>query len=137
MAGATATGLPLKFQPDHASGVNQITRQEPGVVWVQAQAHSSHLLLPWSGDVRPWATASFDLLAAEHFDAVVALRPELVLFGSGLRLRFAAPALWRGLIDARIGFETMDTAAACRTFNVLASEGRRVVAALLLEPPTA
>jgi len=127
----------LKFEPDRADGVNQISRQEPGVVWIQAQAHSSSLLVPWSGNVRPWSARSFEGLSSEHFDAVLALQPELVLFGSGARLRFASPSLWQGLIAARIGFETMDTAAACRTFNVLASEGRRVVAALLLEPPAA
>ena len=67
---------------------------------------------------------------------MVALRPELVVFGSGARLRFVPPALnARPLIDARIGVETMDTAAACRTYNVLASERRRVVAALLLQAP--
>ena len=59
--------------------------------------------------------------------------PELVVFGSGTRLRFAPPALLRGLMARRIGVETMDTAAACRTYNILAGEGRRVVAALLLE----
>ena len=59
--------------------------------------------------------------------------PELVIFGSGARLRFPAPGLLRDLIERRIGVETMDTAAACRTYNVLASEGRSVVAALLLD----
>jgi uncharacterized protein len=59
--------------------------------------------------------------------------PQLVIFGSGARLRFVPAALQRALIEARIGIETMDTAAACRTYNVLASEHRNVVAALLLE----
>ena len=66
---------------------------------------------------------------------MLALAPELVIFGSGQRLRFVAPALLRPLIERRVGVETMDTAAACRTYNVLASEGRAVVAALLLEAP--
>jgi len=56
-----------------------------------------------------------------------------VIFGSGRRLRFAHPSLLRPLIERRIGIETMDTAAACRTYNVLVSERRSVVAALLLE----
>ena len=62
---------------------------------------------------------------------VLALEPDLVIFGSGARLRFISAALYRCLIEARVGFETMDTAAACRTYNVLAAEGRSVVAALL------
>ena len=61
----------------------------------------------------------------------------LVLFGSGRRLRFPRPEWLRPLIERRIGVETMDTAAACRTYNVLGGEGRLVVAALLLEPPPA
>ena len=56
-----------------------------------------------------------------------------MIFGSGSRIRFVKPALMRPLIDARIGIETMDTAAACRTYNVLLSEAREVVAALLFE----
>ena len=62
-----------------------------------------------------------------------ALSPELVIFGSGSRLRFPKPALLQPLMTRRIGFETMDTAAACRTYNVLLAEGRAVVAALLFE----
>ena len=63
--------------------------------------------------------------------------PYHVVFGSGNRLRFAAPRLQRVLIDARIGIETMDTAAACRTYNVLLGEGRCVVAALLFDAAAA
>ena len=74
---------------------------------------------------------SFESLASDHFARIAALKPELVIFGSGARLRFPAPALLRPLIDAGIGVETMDTAAACRTYNVLLAEGRSVVAGLL------
>ena len=70
-----------------------------------------------------------------NFESLLAMQPELVIFGSGERLRFAAPALMASLFERRIGVETMDTAAACRTFNVLAGERRRVVAALLVETP--
>ena len=62
------------------------------------------------------------------------LKPELVIFGSGARLRFPPPAFLRSLMDARIGLETMDTLAACRTYNILAGEGRHVIAALIVEP---
>ena len=61
------------------------------------------------------------------------LKPELVIFGSGSRIRFVRPALLRALIERRIGIETMDTGAACRTYNVLLAEGRSVLAALLFE----
>jgi uncharacterized protein len=58
--------------------------------------------------------------------------PEIVLLGTGPRLRFPSPAVYASLLKARIGVEVMDTAAACRTYNILAAEGRRVAAALML-----
>jgi uncharacterized protein len=123
----------MKFQPDTPEGVNVITRHEPGRVWVGAAAFGHSLVLPWSGEVLPWHVAAFDELRASHFERLLALAPEVVIFGSGRRLRFP-PAVWlRGLIEHRIGVETMDTAAACRTYNVLVSERRSVLAALLIE----
>jgi len=85
--------------------------------------------------VRSWLCPSFEQIAEAHFQELLlpaTPAPELVLFGSGQRLRFVHPALLRGLIGQRIGVETMDTVAACRTFNILAAEGRRVTAALLV-----
>ena len=124
----------MKFQPDRADGVNLVTRQEPGRIWVGQGAYPHSLLVPWQGEVQPWDASRLEDLTPGHFERVLALRPELLIFGSGRRLRFVAPALLRALIEARVGVETMDTSAACRTFNVLAGEGRSVVAALLLEP---
>jgi uncharacterized protein len=121
----------MKFQPDTFAGTNAISRHEAGAVWVNGQRFDGALLVPWKGAVLAWAPDSVSALAPRHFEEVLALRPELVIFGSGSRLSFIGPALYRSLIDARIGLETMDTAAACRTYNVLASEGRSVVAALL------
>jgi uncharacterized protein len=133
----------MKFQPDTADGRNLVARFEPASagqgprLWVGAQApaplveHS--VIVPWQGAIQPWGAASLAELTPAHFERLVALKPELVIFGSGARLRFVPPALQRALIESRIGIETMDTAAACRTYNVLASEHRNVVAALLLE----
>jgi uncharacterized protein len=123
----------MKFQPDTAAGVNTIARQEPGRVWVGAGAFSDSVIVPWEGSVLPWGLPQFEALTAAHFERIAELAPEVVIFGSGRRLRFAHPSLLRPLIDRRIGVETMDTAAACRTYNVLVSERRSVVAALLLE----
>jgi uncharacterized protein len=125
----------MKFQPDTFAGTNAISRLEPGAVWVNNQRFEGSLLVPWRGEVQVWSAVNHATLVAQHFSEVLALRPELVIFGSGARLRFISAALYRSLIDARIGLETMDSAAACRTYNVLAAEGRSVVAALL--PDTA
>ena len=127
----------MKFQPDTLAGANAITRHERGRIWVGAAPYNRSLLVPWSGAVLPWAPQAFDQLDAAAFEQILALQPELVIFGSGERLRFAAPALMRSLIEQRIGVETMNTPAACRTYNVLVAEGRPVVAALLLETPCA
>jgi uncharacterized protein len=123
----------MKFQPDTATAGNVITRHEPGRVWVGGQPYTHSLLVPWSGPVRAWDAAAASDLTPAHFERIVALQPEVVIFGSGARLRFVSPALLRALIERRIGIETMDTPAACRTYNVLVSEGRSVLAALLLE----
>jgi uncharacterized protein len=122
----------MKFQPDTAEGVNTITRHEADAIWVGGQRFAHSLLLPWQGEVLDWGVATRADLRAEHFERIVALKPEVVIFGSGARLAFVPPALHRALIERRIGIETMDTAAACRTYNVLASERRSVVAALLV-----
>jgi uncharacterized protein len=127
----------MKFQPDQLAGVNAITRHADGRVWVGTQAHEGSLVVPWTGTVQPWPVPGFEALDATHFEQLLAFRPELVIFGSGERLRFAPPAWLQALYAQRVGVETMDTAAACRTYNVLATEGRSVVAALLLPEPAA
>ena len=123
----------MKFQPETAAGGNVISRHEPGRIWVGGTPFEASLLVPWQGDVLAWDAPSFAALTPAHFERIAALAPEVVVFGTGARLRFAHPSLLRALIDRRIGVETMDTAAACRTYNVLVSEGRPALAALLLE----
>lgn len=123
----------MKFQLDEPQGGNSISRHDGQCVWVNGEAYNSSLLVPWKGDVVAWPPARFADLSEHHFEQLLVLRPELVIFGSGSRIRFAKPLLLRSLIAAHIGVETMDLAAACRTYNVLASEGRAVLAALLLE----
>ncbi len=124
----------MKFQPDHLDGVNAISRLERGRIWVHGTSFSASLLVPWRGEVQAWAAGSPDELTASHFEAILQFGPELVIFGSGASHRFVSPQLYRSLIERRIGLETMDTAAACRTFNVLANEGRKVLGAFLVEP---
>jgi uncharacterized protein len=124
----------MKFQPDTLDGVNPITRQEAGCVWVGSTPFRHSVLVPWRGAVVPWAAATLADLTDAHFERVAAYQPEVVIFGSGAHLRFLPPALMRRLYEARIGIETMDTAAACRTYNVLVAEGRNVLAALLIDP---
>lgn len=122
----------MKLQPDRAEGVNVIHAYTADSVSVNGTAYAHAVLVPHTGDVQPWDATAWEALTEAHFAQIAATRPELVVFGSGAALRFVQPALLRPLIDARVGIETMDTAAACRTFNFLVAEGRQVVAALLL-----
>ena len=123
----------MKLQADRIEGQNAIARHGPGGVIVNGVEHRRSVVVPWTGEVRLWKVDAFEALAEEHFAALAGLGAELVIFGSGTRLRFVRPALLKPLIERRIGVETMDTAAACRTYNVLLAEGRSVLAALLFE----
>ena len=121
----------MKLQVERFEGANAIARHGAEGVVVDGVEHRTSLIVPWRGAVQAWRPRSFDELQEADFANLADLVPELVVFGSGARLRFAHPSLLRPLIARRIGIETMDTAAACRTYNVLLSEGRNVVAALL------
>ncbi|WP_428423591.1 Mth938-like domain-containing protein [Methylibium sp.] len=123
----------MKLQPDRIAAANVISGYTRHSVQIGEHTWHDSLVLPWQGDVTPWRDARFDTLSPLHFETLAALGPELVLFGSGSTLRFARPEWLRPLIERRIGIETMDTAAACRTYNLLVAEGRTVVAALLIE----
>ena len=123
----------MKLQADRIEGQNAIARYGADGVIVNGAEYRSSVVVPWRGAVTLWPVSDFGQLTEAHFEALLALSPELVVFGSGGRIRFVRPRLLRALIERRIGFETMDTAAACRTYNVLLAEGRNVVAALLFE----
>ena len=117
----------------HASGVvglNAFTGYGEGFVQLNgARRDSSVIVLPER--VLDWAPASFAALAEEHFAQIAALAPELVLLGTGGRLRFPHPRLTAPLARAGIGLEVMDVQAACRTYNILVAEERVVAAALV------
>jgi uncharacterized protein len=123
----------MKLQADRMEGGNAISRHSTEGVIVNGVEHTHSIIVPWQGEVLAWPPADFGALAAEHFEMLLPLKPELLIFGSGSRIRFAAPKLLRSLMSHGVGCETMDTPAACRTYNVLRAEGRQVVAALLFE----
>ena len=122
----------MKLQPDQFDAPF-INAYEAGWISVNGDKHTGALVVSSERGCSPWSATRFEDLEAENFQQLLETRPELVIFGSGARLRFPRPQWLAPLIDMGIGVETMDTAAACRTYNVLASEGRRVIAALL--PP--
>jgi uncharacterized protein len=121
----------LKLHADALTSLNTVTAYGPGFVEINQVRYHGNLVLAPDLPVSAWSAASFDALHAEDFEPLLSLRPEVVLLGTGDRQQFPHPRLTRKLADARIGVEVMNTAAACRTYNILMSEGRRVVAAFL------
>lgn len=128
----------MKLQPDKSNGLI-INAHGPGWIEVNGQKHTQSLIVSSLPDAQPlpWRPSSFEDLGAIDFEYPLFKGSELVIFGSGQRLRFVKPQWLQSFMAQGIGVETMDTAAACRTYNVLVAEGRSAVAALLLDAPPA
>jgi uncharacterized protein len=124
----------MKLQPDK-SDVQSISGYGPGWVGVDGEKITSSVILSSRGERIDWPSQNFEDLGAEHFARLAEVDAEVVIFGSGSRIRFPLAAWLKPLMAKRIGIETMDTAAACRTYNILAHEGRSVAVALLIEQP--
>ncbi len=122
----------MKLTPDKFD-VPVISGYGPGWVAVNGEKISRSVVIGARGQRLEWDCNDFTALTGRHFDQLAAMDAELVVFGSGQRLRFPRPEWLQTLMSRRIGVETMDTQAACRTYNILAGEGRNVVVALLLE----
>jgi uncharacterized protein len=122
----------LKLHADTPTALNTVTAYGPGFIEINKVRHASAVVLTPTR-VESWAIASFEALAEADFERLRALDPEVVLLGTGSRQRFPHPRLSRALADARIGLEVMNTPAACRTYNIVMAEGRKVVAALMPE----
>jgi len=123
----------LKLHQDSSGALNTVTSYGAGYVEINLERHEGSIIVMPDSPVVPWPVNSFDGLTPELFEMLLAPAPEVVVFGSGERLRFPHPRLTAALSARRIGVETMDFTAACRTYNILMSEGRRVAAALLIE----
>ena len=122
---------PLKLHLTNISGINLFTGYGEGYVMVNKQRHERSLVVLRDRVLTDWPPAGFDDLDAGDFALLAELKPEIVLLGTGERLRFPRPELTRALMESRIGLEVMDIQAACRTYNFLAAEERKVAAALL------
>jgi uncharacterized protein len=121
----------VKLHASAPSGLNTFTGYGDGYVTVNGERHEENLIvLPER--ILAWGAQSFETLCEEDFAPLAALGLEVVLIGTGARQRFPHPRLIRCLAQARVGVESMDVQAACRTYNILAAEARKVAAALLL-----
>ena len=122
----------MKIEREQAGGRNMFTGYGEGYVEVNRTRHTQSLVVSGEQLVTDWPVTSVDGLAADHLAAIAALKPEVVLLGTGRTFVFPEPRRLEPLRAAGIGVEVMDTAAACRTYNILLGEGRNVVAALIV-----
>ncbi len=124
--------MAMKFQREAASEY-AITAYTAGSVTVGGIEHRQSVRLSHREAAAPWPVAAFAEISSEAIAQATNVGAEIVLIGTGRSLRFPKPDALRPLIEARIGYEVMDTSAACRTYNVLLGEGRQVAALLLFE----
>ncbi|HWI12906.1 MAG TPA: Mth938-like domain-containing protein [Burkholderiales bacterium] len=122
----------MKLQLSHSGNDSYFTSYGDGYVAVSGERYEHHLLLMPGRAVERWSVASFETLASGDFAALLALKPDVVVLGTGAALRFPHPSITGPLTAAGVGIEVMDTRAACRTYNVLLSEDRKVLAAILV-----
>ena len=129
--------MKLHLQKDHelylVGAGEAATEAQPAAVMVRGQRWSGAVVLQTRSAPSPWDVMGWEHLNESHFAVLLALQPDVVLVGTGTRQRFAHPRLYAALSAAQIGVDFMDTAAACRTYNILAGEDRAVVAALFVE----
>lgn len=122
----------MKLHRTEAIGKNAVTGYGDGYVLVNHERHERTFVVLPDRLVTDWPASSFEALTADHMAALLPLGAEIILLGTGTQLRFPTAEIMAPLIRAKIGYEIMDIKAACRTFNILVSEERRVGAALLL-----
>jgi uncharacterized protein len=121
----------MKFMQEIRPAMNVVTGYIPGAIQLGPRRLEGPVALSAEQLLHPWQAAPVATLGFEHFAEILAWQPEILLLGTGERQQFPAAALMGAMLSRRIGFEVMDSRAACRTYNVLASESRAVALALL------
>lgn len=122
----------MKIAQERNAGKNAFTGYGEGYVEVNGSRIPASVVVSADRMITDWPARSVESLTADHLAAIVEMRPEIVLLGTGAVFSFPEPRKLAPLHEARIGVEVMDTAAACRTYNILLGEGRSVVAALIV-----
>jgi uncharacterized protein len=122
----------MKFTLDRPGTAYVVRGYTPGVIRIGERDVASSVIVSATTLIEPWRPRHAGELAADDLEPAVALAPEVLLIGTGPRQVFPAATILAALHRARIGFEVMDTGAACRTYNLLLAEDRRVAAALIV-----
>ncbi len=122
----------MRLHQAQVAGKNAFTGYGEGYVLINRERYERSVVVLPERLVTDWEATSFDALTAAHLEALLALEPEILLLGTGGKLRFPRADIVAPLVRARVGYEVMDVQAACRTYNILMAEERKVAAALLL-----
>jgi uncharacterized protein len=122
----------MKLHLTTAKNNNLITAYGDDYIAINKQRYTQNLIVLPQTLIVDWQATRFDDLNNDHFKPIITLKPELVLLGTGVKHLFLHPKHYQELSASGIALECMTTAAACRTYNILMSEGRNVAAALIL-----
>lgn len=122
----------MKFTLEKAGDLNVVTGRAPGEVRISERVFTRSVVVTGTEIIADWPVANATALDTSHLDTLLAFAPDVVLLGTGERQVFPDPQLFAYLAGRGVGFEVMDNGAACRTYNVLLSEGRKVALALIL-----
>jgi uncharacterized protein len=124
----------MKLTIEAPGGINVVRGYSNAGVHINDRVYSGSVIVTAASVIDQWPPRRIDDLTEADLQQALALKPEVLLIGTGHRQRFPRPELLAVLHGARLGFEVMDTGAACRTYNVLVGERRKVAAALIVEP---
>ena len=122
----------MKFTRESTEGINLVRAYTSRDITVQNQVMGTSFVLAPTQIVQDWRPRTVVELEIQDFDVVLELEPEIILLGTGEMLEFPDRKIMSNMLEHGIGFEVMDTGAACRTYNILVQEDRAVVAALLI-----
>ncbi len=122
----------MKFTRESTEGINLVRAYTSRDITVQNQVMGTSFILAPTQIVQDWRPRTVGELKIQDFDVVLELEPEIILLGTGAMLEFPDRKIMSNMLEHGIGFEVMDTGAACRTYNILVQEDRAVVAALLI-----
>ena len=122
----------MQFLPETNTGTNVVRRYEAGAITVNDSTYRASIIITETDIITDWQPPAFDDVGSEHLKPFLSLQMDVLLLGCGETQKFLHPELLQPFMEKNVGVEIMNTAAACRTFNVLAGEGRQVVAGLFL-----
>lgn len=123
----------MKFAEDHNDSNYHITGYDLEGVEINGVMHKQSFILSPMGIINDWHPQDLSTMRVEHLDAFYTMKPEVIILGTGVKQIFPEREILKYLVQKRIGYEIMDTQAACRTFNVIMGEGRTVVAGMFIK----